>query len=171
MNPAVMSEALALVARARANGHTGSVGDAAEWERLSSDLGGIIPEWYIELTTSVPLVGLEIGWQSSEPEQDDDGLAWLYWMGADDTRSEALEAYPGIAVVRRGYICVASCLHRTGDQYFIPTNQGDDPPLYNTYHDVGDSADEILDGGREVAASSLPEFFRTSRVESRPSYL
>jgi hypothetical protein len=168
MNPAVLSEALALVARAEANGNVGSVEDAAEWQRLNSELAGIIPTWYTELITTVPLVGLEFGWRSSEPEQDDD-LLWLWWMDAGNVRCEMLEAYPGIPLLRVGYLCVAGCSHGTGDQYFIPTTEGDDPPLYNIYHDIGGEAEDILANGREEIAPSLSDFFRTAQVRAEPA--
>lgn len=167
MNPAVLSEASALLTRAEANGNIGSVEDAAEWGRLNSELGGIIPAWYIELMTTVPLARLELGWQAFEPEPDDDGLLWLWWMDADSVRSEMLEAYPGIPLLRVGYLCVAGCSHGSGDQYFIPTDQGDDPPLYRIDHEAGDEADEILANGRETVATSLSEFFRAAQVEAK----
>ena len=74
MNTAVYSAARALAARAKADGHPGYCEDVATWRKLNADLGGIIPEWYITLMTSVPLVGLEFGWQSLEPKGEDDGV-------------------------------------------------------------------------------------------------
>ncbi len=171
MNPAVLSEALALVARAEANGYTGSVEDTAEWEQLNAELGGIIPAWYIELITTVPLVELEFGWQSVEPEGEDDGVSWLGWFGAANVRSEMLEAYPGIPLLQAAYLCVAGSSHGSGDQYFIPTDQGYDPPLYQIDHEAGEEADKILAEGRDMVTPSLSEFFRMAKVEARPSYL
>ncbi len=170
MNPAVLSEALALVARAEANGYTGFVEDAAEWKRLNSELGGIIPAWYIELVISAPLVGLKFGWQSSEPQGEDDGVSWVEWFDAANVRLEALELHPGVSLLGRGYICAAGCSHGSGDQYFLPTDCGNDPPFYRIDHEAGDEADEMLADGREVVAPSLSNFFRSAKVEVRPSY-
>ncbi len=75
MNISVYTEATALAARAEESGHIGLREERGEWQKLNVDLGSIIPEWYIELVTSVPLVGLEFGWQISEPEKDDDGVS------------------------------------------------------------------------------------------------
>lgn len=84
-------------------------------------------------------------------------------------RLELLEGYPGIAVVQRGYICVAGSSHGSGDQYFIPTDQGDDLPLYQIDHEMGEDPEYILAQGRELIAESLSEFFRTAKVESLKS--
>ena len=166
MDATVYSEASALAARAQASGCLGSVEDAAEWKRLNADLGGIIPDWYITLMTSVPLSGMEFGRQAFEPEPGDDGVLWLWWMDANSIRSEMLEAYPGIPLLQAAYLCVAGCSHGTGDQYFIPTTEGDNPPLYSIYHDVGEEAEEILTNGREEIAPSLSDFFRTAQVRA-----
>lgn len=80
-----------------------------------------------------------------------------------------LEAYPGIPLLQAAYLCVAGCSHGTGDQYFIPMTEGEDPPLYNIYHDVGEEAEEILAKGREEIAPSLSDFFRTAQVEAKPA--
>ena len=144
MSARLFFEASALIARAAANGFTGSVEDIGEWQRLNSELGGVIPIWYIELVTTVPLVGLELGWQSLEPEGEDDGVSWMEWLDAANVRLEMLEAYPGIPLLSRGYLCIAGCSHGSGDQYFIPTDQGNDPPLYQIDHEAGEEADEIL---------------------------
>ena len=165
---ALMREATAFVARAGANGFSGYREDAAKWRKLNADLGGIIPGWYIKLMTFLPLSGLELGRQVYEPEPGDDGLLWMDWMDTDSIRGEMLEAYPGIPLLTVGYLCVAGCSHGTGNQYFIPTAEGDDPPFYNVYHDVGEEAGEILANGLEVVAPSLSELFRTSL--SKPSH-
>lgn len=169
MNPSVLSEALALVARAEANGHAGSVDDAEEWERLNSDLGGIIPGWYIELMTSVPMIGLNFGWQSSEAQSEDDGISWVEWFDAANVRLEMLELHPGVSLLVRGYVCVAGS-NGTGNQYFVSVHDGDDPPLYQIDHETDEVADDILARGREMVAPSLSEFFQAAKVEAKPSY-
>jgi len=169
MNPSVLSEALALVARAEASGCTGSVEDAAEWKRLNSELGGIIPAWYSDLVTSVPMIGLNFGWQSSEARSEDDGISWVEWFDAANVRLEMLELHPGVSLLERGYFCVAGS-NGTGDQYFVSVHDGDDPPLYQIDHETDEVAHDILARGREMVAPSLSEFFQAARVEAKPSY-
>ncbi|MCP4976227.1 MAG: hypothetical protein GY931_08715 [Maribacter sp.] len=49
---------------------------------------------------------------------------------------EATNYYPGIGVVKDGYIPVASCSHGTGDPYFINIKDGKAGKLYRVYHDA-----------------------------------
>ncbi len=85
------------------------------------------------------------------------------WMDIRNMRSEMLECYPGMAIRECGYICVAGCTLASGDQYYICNSDGDDPPLYQIYHDVSDVADEIIADGREVAFARLSELFETAK--------
>ena len=169
MNLTVLSEALDLVARADANGHSGFVESAAEWNQVSRELGGVIPTWYIELVTTVPLIGLEIGWQEQAHEQPDDAIYWVEWLDAQNVRSEALDLHPGNSILSQGYFCVgsSSC---AGDQYFISIHDGDDPPLYQIDHETNEDMEEILTKGRDLVASSLSEFFRSAKVEAKMSH-
>ena len=159
MNAEVKQAALELVERATAAGLTGSVADSAEIEQVTQDLGGKLPNWYAELISAFPLCGLDLGWQ------DEDDTSWMIWSTPKQLRSESLEAYPGLAILERGYINVALCAHGSGDPYFIPTDKGDNPPLYQVYHDVSDKPDEIIAEGLQLVSASLSEFFRTATVQ------
>jgi hypothetical protein len=127
---------------------------------LNAEMNARIPAWYVELLTSIPICGLELEWQADVPDDEDDGIAWIEWCGVKGIRSESLECYPGRAILERGYINVASDSTGGGDPYFIPTDQEDDPPVYQVFHDMGDQADQILAEGRQLIAPSLSDFFR-----------
>lgn len=88
----------------------------------------------------------------------------MIWSDAPGVRSESLECYPGLAVLRNGYLNVAYCSHGSGDSYFINVYEGDDPPIYQLYHDVSDQPEVILAEGRRVVAASLSEFFGRALV-------
>jgi hypothetical protein len=133
-------------------------------DRLVADTGGRIPPWLADLLVTQPLAGLELGWQAYPPEADSDGVMWLEISDARNIRSESLECYPGLAILHRGFINIASCSQGSGDPYFISADEGDDPPVYQVYHDVSDQPDAILAEGRQLVARSLSEFFRTARV-------
>jgi hypothetical protein len=57
-------------------------------------------------------------------------VEWLDWSNPWHMRGESLEAYPGIAILERGYINVAIDPGGGGNPYFIPTDEGEDPPLF-----------------------------------------
>ena len=170
MNPAVLSEASALIVRANANGHRGFTGNPADWNDINKELGGVIPTWYIELVTTIPLAGLEIGWQEPGHEQPDDTIYWAEWFDAQNARLEALELHPGKSILSHGYLCVADG-NGTGDQYFISLRDGEDPPLYQIDHETDEDAEEILTKGRYLVASALSGFFRGAITRINPSQL
>ncbi len=114
---------------------------------------------------TVPLCGIEIGWKVDPLDGDTNEVNWLILSDARNIRSESLECYPGLAILSRGFINIGSCSLGSGDPYFISSEEGDDPPVYQVYHDVSDEADVILAEGRTVVAESLSRFFRDAIVE------
>jgi hypothetical protein len=153
-----------LVERAAAVGHTGKIADQELLAALVRDAKGHIPPWYAELITTIPLCGLELGWQAHEPADDYDGIEWMVWSDASNMRSESIECYPGLAILEHGYVNVASDPGGGGDPYFIAAGEGEDPPLYQVYHDVSDQGPEIIANGRSMVAESLSAFFRTALI-------
>jgi hypothetical protein len=159
MNAEVKKATLELIERAAVAGLVGSLADSAELQQVNQDLSGSLPDWYSELISISPLCGLELGWQ------DEGDTFWMIWSTPEQLRSESLESHPGLAILKRGFINVALCAHGSGDPYFIPTDKGDNPPLYQVYHDVSDKADEIIAEGLQLVSASLSEFFRTATVQ------
>lgn len=70
-----------------------------------------------------------------------------------------LDCYPGLAIRELGYVCIGGCTLGSGDQYYICSSDGANPPVYQIYHDVSDVADEIIAGGREIVFQKLSELF------------
>ncbi len=85
-------------------------------------------------------------------------------MGIADMRSEMLECYPGLAIHSSGYVCIAGCSFGSGDQYYICNTDGDDPPVYQVYHDVSDVAEEIIANGRSIIFPTLSQLFDIARI-------
>lgn len=154
MNPIVENEARLFAERAMASGQRGACADAAELAALNTAMGGRMPDWYMGLLRSVPLCGLELKWLA----EGVDGA--IEWCGVKGIRSESLDCLPGVAILERGYINVGSDPYGSGDSYFMPTDQGDDPPVFQVYHDVSDQADEILADGLLQVAARLSDLFR-----------
>ena len=159
MNLEVEGEARKFVGREAASDRHGCTADAGSLSALNIEMGGRIPEWYQSLLTTVPLCGLEIGWRTEEL----DGV--ITWSDVKGLRSESVECYPGLAILDRGFINVGSDPYGSGDSYFIPTDQGDDPPVFQVYHDVSDQADEILANGLFQVAPRLSILFQQASIE------
>jgi hypothetical protein len=148
----------AVVTRAAALGMRGRTLTSDERQRLASALP-IYPFWLLDLLCAVPLCGLELGWRASEPEPDFDGVEWIRVSDADGILWESMQGYPGLGILPAGYMNFGGDAG-VGDSYFLPVHEGDDPPLYQVFHDVGEDAATILADRRCLVASRLSEVFR-----------
>lgn len=157
MNRDVVEASSQFVERAAAAGHIGRLADFDALTALNAEMGQRIPEWLISLITTVPLCGLEVDWRAN----DLDGTIDL----ADEKgiRSESMECYPGLAILERGFVNIGSDPCGSGDSYFIPTDRGDDPPVFQVFHDVSDQADEILSQGLFEVSPRLSDLFRMAK--------
>ncbi len=150
----------ALVVRAAAVGLRGRTLTPEERQLLVTKLP-IYPVWLLDLLTTVPICGLELGWRASEPEPDWDGVLTIEVCNAAGILSESLELYPGCEILAAGYVNFGGGCG-SGDPYFLCIHDGEDPPLYEVDHDVGSDAETILAEGRNLVAPSLSEFFRVA---------
>ncbi len=157
----VRAAAETLVDRAAARGMRGRTLTIDECKRLTIALP-VYPIWLLDLLSVVPLCGLELGWREFEPELDDDGVAWVRVSDAEGILWETLEGYPGLGILPAGYVNFGGDAGGGGDPYFVPVDEGDDPPLYQVYHDAGTVAESILTEGRKLVSSKLSEFFRVA---------
>ncbi|MFC1684772.1 hypothetical protein ACFL0R_04790 [Pseudomonadota bacterium] len=110
----------------------------------------MIPEYWSEFVEKHHLIGRDI-----EIDEDSD----LSELGADlrimtneQSMDEATNCYPGITVIKKGYVPVAMCLSGSGDYYYINKNEGRAGAIYRIYHDsVSESSidegaiDKVLD--------------------------
>jgi hypothetical protein len=157
MNSDVAEAANQFVQRASEAGHGGRLADLDALVALNAEMGHRMPKWLISLITTVPLCGLEVDWQVD----DLDGS--IEWADAKGIRSESIECYPGLAILERGFVNIGCDPCGSGDSYFIPTDRGDDPPVFQVYHDVSDQADEILSRGLFKVSPRLSDLFRSAK--------
>lgn len=162
---ALIDSAHALAQRAASSGKRARTLSIEDVALLTRTLGTSYPTWLADLLMTVPLCGLELGWQAPAPKQDDDHVRWLGWCDAEGIISESVECYPGLAILTLGYINVASCSIGSGDPYFISIHEGSDPPLYQIFHDVSDRGELIISEGRELVSSSLSQFFDRAMLD------
>ncbi|MDQ0201865.1 SMI1/KNR4 family protein [Neobacillus ginsengisoli] len=105
-----------------------------ELAKLERELKIKLPEWYIELFTTVPLIDAELGIQEDEPDEDYDGISYIIWGGVDDIIDESNKYEPGISVLKDGYVFLASCSHGSGDPIYIKLSSMQ-PSVFRIYHD------------------------------------
>jgi len=97
-----------------------------------------------------PVVGATFELDASE-DASEMGAAFQ-WMDASQMMAEATEVYPGVAVVKHGYLPVGMCLEGSGDPYFVRLQ---DCALVRVLHDA-----DWLQGLQEEAIETvLPSVF------------
>ena len=164
MNEDLLTAVTGLLRRANSAGRFGELADAAAMNQLVRDCAEQIPGWYVELLVRYPIGLLEIGWRANAPEEGYDGIAWMELADPKGIRSESLECYPGLAILEKGWINIASDSMGSGDPYFIPTYEGNNPPVFQVYHDVSDKGEVILAEGCRLVAPSLSELFNHATI-------
>lgn len=143
----------------------GKVIDRIEIEEVNAKLNGLIPDWFINIMTTYPISGIELAYQAYPPELDYDGLLWLELLNSQDIYSETNECYPGVAIQELGYFCIGGDSSGGGNPYFISTTQGDNPPVFQVYHDVSDNPEEIEQEGMKKVAETLSQLFDRAILE------
>ncbi|CAH2215173.1 hypothetical protein [Tepidibacter aestuarii] len=124
----------------------------------------LLPYWFIELTSQIPLIGTEFGFQEFEPEEDFDGISYMLWNDTNAMIEESMDYIPGCAIFESGFICIASCSLGSGDPFFIPINKGDNPPVFRVFHEFGENTDEILKEGMELVSERLSDLFKKAII-------
>lgn len=160
MHPSVLHAVEAFLAKST---HQGKKVSSDEIKELQSRLELRLPEWYLELMSKYPLAGLDLDYPLNEAEADDDGYRPIKMATTTDIYSESVECYPGLAMTELGYACLAIDPTGSGDPYFLKVAGGDNPPVYQVYHDVSDIGTEIEAKGMVKIANSLSEFFGKAR--------
>ncbi len=122
---------------------------------LKDELKSILPSWYIEFLTTFPINGLIIDFNVNPDDERS-----LEFVGFEGIQEEFYELYPGCAIGKLGYICIAEDPTGSGDPYFINIHEGDNPSVYQIYHDVSNLGEEIIQEGREKIAHQLSELFK-----------
>lgn len=103
-------------------------------EKLEVELKLKLPNWYIELYTTVPLIDTEFGIQEFEPDENYDGISYMICDGVDDIIEESTQFEPGMSALKDGYVFLASCSHGSGDPIYVKLNP-DQARVYRIYHD------------------------------------
>jgi hypothetical protein len=165
MNKQVEKVVAELTSKAKGTSNEGHLLTVEDLNRLNSQLGNILPEWYMELFSTYPLSAMHLGYPQYEPEDDFDGYVQCEMATPQNIYDEMELCYPGIAIKGLGYFCFAVGMSGVGDQYFTTSKKGDNPPVYQVYHDVSEDGEIIEREGMIKVADSLSEFFTKARID------
>ncbi len=167
----VIDEKVADAARALAlrAGGVGEVCDREALRALNERADGAIPAWYIDLLATFPLAGLELGWQSFDPEPDFDGMTWIVIADVHMLEAIMLDAYPGMYLYGHGYLPFAYGSLNAGNVFVLETASGD-PPIYEVWHDISQDPNVLVQAiksgepGTRVIDRALSSFLRSAPV-------
>lgn len=159
MNQEIQMSIEQFLRKANQNGLAGELISREEANILNNQLNCLIPDWYINLLTTYPISGIELAYQAFPPEQDYDGILWIEILNSKGIFEETNNFYPGIAIQSLGYFCIGGDAAGGGNPYFVSANQGDNPPVFQVYHDVSDDGAEIVKNGMRMVAQTLSQLF------------
>lgn len=151
---------------------TNSEGEIVSLDKLTElndKLTNPLPDWFVALYSRFPLSGCQLDFPQYEPEDDYDGCASLALATPQNIYDEMELCYPGIAIKDLGYFCIAMDLTGSGNQYYTTSRQGDNPPVFQVFHDVSDEGEEIEKLGMEKIADTLSDFFAKARLTNNYS--
>lgn len=164
MNINLEKAVVAFYLKAKETTTEGQIINSEEMNELNNKISNILPKWFIELFSTYPLSGAQIDYRQYEPEDEYDGYVDFKIASPQDIYNETQECYPGIAIKELGYFCFGIDPTGSGDQYFTTSKEGDNPPVFQVYHDVSDIGVEIERNGMTKIATSLSEFFLKARA-------
>ena len=100
----------------------------------------------------------------------------MRWNTLDSVLDETFNYFPAAYIYEQGYIPVARCAMCSGDQYFVAfsqttiaqivryTNEQDNPPLIQVFHDASDPDEMMTPEACVVVAQNLSGFFMYAAV-------
>lgn len=122
---------------------TGEKLERDELDKLNAELLGVIPNWYVDLISNNPLSGMEIGWQSSQPEDDYDGIEWIQILDIPLLKEINSEGRPGEFLSKLGYF-IFGYGSAWGGNAFAFSSSAEDNKIYEVWHDTAQNIDEMV---------------------------
>ena len=129
--------------------------DENDFKNLKVEVKQIIPNWVKSMLIDFEIASLILDFNSRNDEQIS-----IQFNSFKLIEGACLNMYPGCAIFKHGYIGIGEDPTGSGDPYFIKTDEGDNPPVYQIYHDVSDKGEEILKHGKELIANKFSDIFK-----------
>jgi hypothetical protein len=169
MNLEVKRTVSEFVLKAKGTYSEGHIVSLKDLNKVNNKSGNILPSWFVDLYATDPISASHIDYHQYEPEDDFDGYTTIELATPQNIYAEMEQCCPGILIKKIGYFCIGIDAIGSGDQFFTTSKKGDNPPVFQVYHDVGDTAEEIQKDGMIQIANSISEFFLKARVISKYS--
>lgn len=157
MTSALRSAAAALSARLRAAGSASFKATQQECTALETAIGRSLPAWVRELLEDYALCGSEVFWQAFPPEDGFDGIGYVVLACPKIMAAESTETYPGIGLLRPGFLCIGADDDGIGDSYFVSLHETD-PAVFRVHHDDVIADHRVGEYPATLVAKHLSEF-------------
>ncbi len=133
-------------------------------ESLNSKLNGLIPDWYTEAVTQLPVSGIEVGWLAFPDEKEFDGVEWVTILDANLLSECNLRSYLGNLLRPIGYFSFGYGSSWAGNCFAFNPEEGNDPPVYEIWHDAASNSNEMIKAienkkGVKIVSTSFSNFF------------
>ncbi|OHX63786.1 hypothetical protein [Flammeovirga pacifica] len=127
----------------------------SDYELLKDEVKQIIPNWVKHMLIDFKIANLILDFKFQEDEQIS-----IQFNSFKQIEDACLNMYPGCAIFELGYIGIGEDPTGSGNPYFIKIDEGENPPLYQIYHDVSDKGEEIVKQGKELISNKLSDIFK-----------
>lgn len=116
----------------------------ADLDALNQKLDGLIPDWFIEIVTTLPVSGVNIRWQAFPPDDDFDGIEEITLLDTSLLNECNLESYPGKYLWINGYFTFGYGANWAGNCFAFNPDEGSNPPIYEIWHDAAHDPEGML---------------------------
>lgn len=156
----VITNAKEMIQRSGTSTRIATVGEIND---LNEKLDIKLPEWLIELMTTVEVCDSEL--VVPLDEEDEDAKLRIEFLNPKCIIEECLDAVPGCAVYKNGYICIGVEI-AIGDAYAINIHEGNNPPVYLLNHEYGEETEMIIENKLTVV-KKLSDLFLVATIKSK----
>ncbi|MFC9542404.1 SMI1/KNR4 family protein [Lysinibacillus sp. NPDC056959] len=153
----VITNAKEMIQRSGTSTRIATVGEIND---LNEKLDTKLPEWLIDLMTTVEVCDSEL--VVPFDAEDEDPQLRIEFLNPKCIIEECLDAVPGCAVFENGYICIGVEI-AIGDAYAINIHEGNNPPVYLLDHEYGEETERIIENKRMVV-KKISDLFLVARI-------
>ncbi|OMC77269.1 SMI1/KNR4 family protein [Viridibacillus sp. FSL H8-0123] len=143
------------------SGTTTRISTVGEINDLNEKLDIKLPEWLIELMTTVEVCDSEL--IVPLDEEDEEAQLRIQFLNPQCMIEECSLYVPGCAVHKNGYICIGLEIG-IGNPYAINIHEGNNPPVYLLNHEYGEETEMIIENKLTVV-KKLSDLFLVATIK------
>lgn len=136
---------------------------------LSGNVKMILPPWYVDMMTTYPLYGIEIGIPHNFGQPKLKGnppdrlpLLSIAFKSFEEIEHESNHVFPGFELIRDNYLALAEERNGEREGIYFKVDAPNPPPIL-IFHDDGTSNQELIRNGTSLSNGIL-EFFNEAKV-------